>query len=793
MSDTNENVFNQDIEIPSILPVVPLRDMVVFPYMVTPLLVGREFSIKAIDEALSKDRIIFVVSQKNFEENEPTPDQINTVGTVCLILRMLKMPDGRVKILVQGLRKASIVNYTKTISDSPYFEAHISILQDQLPSTPEEEIEVEVLIRTIKDQLQKLVALNKNIPNDIVVIANNIEKSEQFADIIIANLQLKLNQMQELIEILSVKERLRKIVSILNRELQILDMQAKIQREAREEISKAQREYFLKEQLKAVKKELGEKEDSDEIEELRQKIEAANMSEQAKKECLKQLSRLEKMYPDSAEANVIRTYLDWMISLPWSVSSEDKLDIKLVEKALNEDHYDIEDAKKRILEYLAVKKIKNDMKGPILCFVGPPGVGKTSLAKSIARAMGRKLWRISLGGVRDEAEIRGHRRTYVGALPGRIIQGLKQTGTNNPVFVLDEIDKLGSDFRGDPASAMLEVLDPEQNYEFEDHYIGVPFDLSKVFFITTANSTDTIPAPLLDRMEIVRLSGYTTIEKLKIAKKYIIPKQIENHGLKDYNIKFTDKAILSIIENYSKEAGVRNLEKNITAILRKIARQIVESPKKDKTTLYEINVKNLEKYLGIPRFYSSEKLDRDYVGIATGLAWTPVGGDVLFIEALKVKGSGKLILTGSLGDVFKESAQAAVSFARAQYKELNLEEEFYEKYDFHIHVPEGATPKDGPSAGITIACAIISALTNKPVRSDVAMTGEITLTGRVLPIGGLKEKTLAALRAGIKEIIVPFDNKKDVAEIQSQLKIKDVKFYFVKDMKEVLKYALKDE
>ncbi len=793
MNNNNENLINQDIEIPSVLPVVPLRDMVVFPYMVTPLLVGREFSIKAIDEALSKDRMIFAVSQKNFEENEPTVDQINNIGTVCLILRMLKMPDGRVKILVQGLKKASIAHYTKTIKDNAFFEAEVSLLQDQLATNEEEEIEIEVLVRTIKDQLQKLVALNKNIPNDIVVIANNIEKSEQFADIIIANLQLKINQMQELIEILPVKERLKRIVSILNRELQVLDMQAKIQKEAREEISKAQREYFLKEQLKAVKKELGEKEDSDEIEELRQKIETAGMSEQAKKESLKQLARLEKMYSDSAEANVIRTYLDWMVSLPWSISSEDKLDIKLVEKTLNEDHYDIEDAKKRILEYLAVKKLKNDMKGPILCFIGPPGVGKTSLAKSIARAMGRKLWRISLGGVRDEAEIRGHRRTYVGALPGRIIQGLKQAGTNNPVFVLDEIDKLGSDFRGDPASAMLEVLDPEQNYEFEDHYLGVAFDLSKVFFITTANSTDTIPGPLLDRMEVVRLSGYTTIEKMKIAKKYIIPKQIENHGLSDYNVKFTDKAIQSIIENYAKEAGVRNLEKNITSVLRKIAKEIVESPKKDKLVPYEVNIGNLEKYLGIPRFYSNEKLDKDYVGIATGLAWTPVGGDILFIEALKVKGSGKLILTGSLGDVFKESAQAAVSFARAQYKDLNLEEEFYDKYDFHIHVPEGATPKDGPSAGITIACAIISALTNKPVKSNIAMTGEITLTGRVLPIGGLKEKTLAALRAGIKEIIVPFDNKKDVSEIQSQVKLKDVKFYFVKDMREVLKYALKED
>jgi len=792
MSD-KENIVTPDIEIPNILPVVPLRDIVVFPYMVTPLLVGREFSIKAIDEALSKDRMIFAVSQKNFEENEPSVDQINTVGTVCLILRMLKMPDGRVKILVQGLKKASIVRYTKTIQDNPFFEAEISLLQDKLASSEEEEIEIEVLIRTIKDQLQKLVALNKNIPNDIVIIANNIERSEQFADIIIANLQLKVQQMQELIEILSVKERLRKIVSILNRELQVLDMQAKIQREAREEISKAQREYFLKEQLKAVKKELGEKEDSDEIEELKQKIEVSGMSEQAKKECLKQLSRLEKMYSDSAEANVIRTYLDWMVSLPWNISSEDKLDIKLVEKKLNEDHYDIEEAKKRILEYLAVKKLKNDMKGPILCFVGPPGVGKTSLAKSIASAMGRKLWRISLGGVRDEAEIRGHRRTYVGALPGRIIQGLKQTGTNNPVFVLDEIDKLGNDFRGDPASALLEVLDPEQNYEFEDHYLGVPFDLSKVFFITTANSTDTIPSPLLDRMEVVRLSGYTTFEKLKIAKKYIIPKQIENHGLQNYDIKFTDKAIEYIIENYTKEAGVRNLEKNITSILRKIAREIVESAKKDTQIKYEINVKSLEKYLGIPRYSSNQKLDKDYVGIATGLAWTPLGGDILFIEVQKLKGSGKLILTGSLGDVFKESAQAAVSFARAQYEELNLEEDFYNKYDFHIHVPEGATPKDGPSAGITIACAIISTLTNKPVRSDIAMTGEITLTGRVLPIGGLKEKTLAALRAGIKEIIVPFDNKKDVTEIQSQLKIKDVKFYFVKDMKEVLKYALRED
>ena len=776
--------IDEEMDLPESLPVLPLRDIVVFPYMIMPLFVGRDFSIKAIDEALSKDRMIVTLTQKIPDENNPKEDDLYHTGTVCLILRMLKMPDGRVKILTQGLKKVRVKDFKQM---SPYIEAEIEELHDILPDTEKDNMEVEALMRTVKEQLQQLVAYNKNIPNDIVVIANNIDEPDKFTDIIASNIQLKTDVAQELLELPYVGDRLKKLNEILDKELQLLALQTKIQNEAREEISKTQKEYFLREQMRAIKKELGEGDGSDEIEELKEKIKKAKMPSIALKEAKKQLSRLSKMHPDSAEANVIRTYLDWMIAMPWSKTSKEKINIKEVAKILDEDHYDIKDAKTRILEYLSVKKLKKDMKGPILCFVGPPGVGKTSLAKSISRAINRKLVRISLGGVRDEAEIRGHRRTYVGALPGRIIQGLKQAGVKNPVFVLDEVDKLGRDFSGDPSSALLEVLDPEQNSEFEDHYLGVPFDLSEVFFITTANTTETIPSPLLDRMEVIRLSGYTVDEKMKIAKRYIIPRQTKEQGLEPYNIRWTDGAIRKVIESYTKEAGVRNLEKTVSKVLRKIARQIAEGKKIESMT---ITSNLLQKYLGVPYFTVSEMLDRDYVGIATGLAWTAVGGAVLFIEVAKVKGSGKLMLTGSLGDVMKESAQAAVTFARSKYDMLKLEEDFYQRYDLHIHVPEGATPKDGPSAGITIATAIISCLSDIPVKNSVAMTGEITLTGRVLPIGGLKEKTLAALRAGIYDIIVPYENKKDASEIENQIKSKKLKYHFVKNMEEVLKLAL---
>jgi ATP-dependent Lon protease len=698
---------------------------------------------------------------------------------------MIKLPDGRAKILVQGLSKAKIMGFRK---GKAFMEAGIKVIKEEGVKSHEEQMEIEALMKNIRTQLDKLASLDKNIPVDLIIVVNNIDEPNKFTDIVASNIHLRTKVAQEILETLSLRDKLFKLSAFLDKEIQLLVVRDKIQDAAKGEISKTQKEYFLREQLKAIKKELGEEQAGvDETEELKEKIAKAKMPKVAKKEAQKQLSRLSKMHPDSAEATVVRTYLDWMVSMPWSKSTKDYLNIKEVAKVLDEDHYDLREAKDRILEYLSVRKLKKETKGPILCFIGPPGVGKTSLAKSIARAMGRKLSRISLGGMRDEAEIRGHRRTYVGALPGRIIQGLKQAGTNNPVFVLDEVDKLGTDFRGDPASALLEVLDPEQNCEFEDHYLGVPFDLSNVFFITTANTTETIPSPLLDRMEVIKIPGYTVEEKMKIAQRYILPKEIKNNGLEKYNIGFTDSGIKKIIEDYTREAGVRNMEKEVASILRKIARHIAEKATKNKT--FRVTTRNIGRYLGAPKYFTEEKLDKCYTGVTTGLAWTPVGGSIMFIEVVKVKGSGKLMLTGSLGDVMKESAQAAVTYAREHCKGLGLKEDFYQKIDLHIHVPEGATPKDGPSGGVAIASAIISSLSDKPVRNDVAMTGELTLTGRILPVGGIKEKSLAALRAGIKEIIVPLLNKKDVGEVSKEI-VEKVKFHYVEDMTQVIDLVL---
>lgn len=782
MEDIEQQKSEKEIEIPDNLPVLPVRDVVVFPYMILPLFVGREMSIKAIEHSLNTNRMILLLTQKDLNIENPTPEDLYTIGTVGIIMRMLKLPDGRVKILVQGLSKARALSYSQT---EPFFKANIERITEKKPKTLT--IENEAQIRTIKEQLEKAVSLGKTILPDIMGVVENIEDAGRLADLVASNLGLKTEQAQEVLGITDPIQRLKRVSEILEREIELLIVQQKIQSEARGEINKTQREYFLREQLKAIQKELGDiDERAEEINEFRKKIEDAKMPEKVLKEAEKQLKRLEKMHPDSAEAATIRTYLDWMVELPWAKSTTDNLDIKAAKKVLNEDHYDLEKVKERILEYLSVRKLKEDMKGPILCFIGPPGVGKTSLGRSIARALGREFVRMSLGGMRDEAEIRGHRRTYVGALPGRIIQGIKTSGMNNPVFMLDEIDKIGMDFRGDPSSALLEVLDPEQNNAFVDHYLGVPFDLSKVMFITTGNLADTIPQPLKDRMEIIYLSGYTTEEKLGIAKNYLIPKQLGEHGISNKVLKITDSGLRSIISQYTREAGVRNLEREIANLCRKVAKKIAEG--KEKT--FVINAQNIHRYLGVPKYLPEEEMEKDEVGVATGLAWTETGGDIIYVEATTMRGKGHLTLTGQLGDIMKESAQAALSYVRSKSKRLGIKDDLFSKTDLHIHVPAGAIPKDGPSAGITMATAIASALTGKAVNKNIAMTGEVTLRGRVLPIGGLKEKTLAAKRMGIKKIIIPKRNRKDLEDIPKYIK-KDMEFVSVETMDDVLKVALK--
>jgi len=777
-----EQKIDKEVEIPDNLPVLPVRDIVVFPYMILPLFVGREMSIKAIEYSLKANRMVLLVTQKDLNIENPIPEDLFSVGTVAIIMRTLKLPDGRVKILVQGLTKAKALTYSQT---EPFLKAKIEKINDQKPTMLT--IEDEAQIRTVKEQIDKVVSLGKAILPDIMGVVENIEDPGRLADLVASNLGLKTELSQEVLEIIDPIQRLKRVSEILSRETELLTVQQKIQSEARGEIGKTQREYFLREQLKAIQKELGDiDERAEEIKEFRKKIEEAKMPEKVMEEAEKQLKRLEKMHPDSAESATVRTYLDWMVELPWSKSTKDNLDIKAAEKVLNEDHYDLEKVKERILEYISVRKLKEKMKGPILCFIGPPGVGKTSLGKSIARALGREFVRMSLGGVRDEAEIRGHRRTYVGGLPGRITQGIKTAGANNPVFMLDEIDKIGMDFRGDPSSALLEVLDPEQNNSFADHYLAVPFDLSKVMFITTGNLVDTIPSPLRDRMEIIYLSGYTTEEKLGIAKNYLIPKQLFEHGLNSKVLKITDPGLFNIISQYTREAGVRNLEREIANLCRKAAKKIVEG--KEKT--FVIGAQNLHRYLGVVKYLPEEEMEQDEVGVSTGLAWTEAGGDIIYVEATTMKGKGHLTLTGQLGDVMKESAQAALSYVRSRSKKLGIKDDIFSKIDLHIHVPAGATPKDGPSAGITIATSIASALTGRPVNKNIAMTGEVTLRGRVLPIGGLKEKTLAAKRMGIKKIIIPKRNKKDLEDIPKYIK-KDMEFAFAETMDDVLKVALK--
>ena len=772
----------ESIEIPEELPLMAVRDVVIFPSMIIPLFVGREASISAVNEAIAENnRLIALVSQKDGTEEEPSPEDLYSVGVVAIIMRTLKLPDGRLKILIQAITRTQIKEFIQT---SPHFRVKLEPVREEEPT--EVSVEIEALMRNVRENAEKIFSLKGMLTPEISSLLEGVEEPGRLADIVVSNLRLRLSEAQKILETFDPIERLRLVNEVVTRELEVSAMQAKIQSEAKEEMTKTQREYFLREQLRAIKKELGEiDEHAQEIEEFREKILKARMPKEVEAEALKQLRRLELMHPDSAEASVVRTYLEWLAELPWRRSTRDKLDLKAAKRILDEDHYNLEKVKERILEFLAVRKLSKTTKGPIICFVGPPGVGKTSLGRSIARAMGRKFIRISLGGVRDEAEIRGHRRTYIGALPGRIIQGLKTAGTNNPVFMIDEIDKLYADFQGDPSAALLEVLDPEQNSAFVDHYLGVPFDLSRVMFIATANMVDTIPPALRDRMEIIYISGYTAEEKLIIARKYLLPRQAKEHGLSPRILAISDETILKIIEEYTEEAGLRELERQLAALYRKVARRIAEGQKGP----FRISRTNLHKYLGPPRYIPELEQEEDEVGVATGLAWTQYGGEVLYVEASVMVGKGNLILTGQLGEVMKESAQAALSYTRTRAQRLGIDPEFYDKYDIHVHVPAGAIPKDGPSAGVTMAIAMISALTETPVSKDIAMTGEITLRGRVLPVGGIKEKALAALRKKIHRVIIPEKNLKDLEEIPRQMR-RRIEFIPVRHVDQILELTL---
>jgi len=779
------------LEIPDVLPVLPLKDTLIFPYIILPLSITDEDNVQAVDRALATDRMIMLLAQKDETTEHVEADDLFQVGTAATIMRMLKLPDGRIRVLVQGLARARVEHVSQT---DPYLVAKVERLAE--PPAVRRTLEVEALLRSVKEGLERAAGLGKNISPEVMVIAANLEEPGRLADLAASNLDLKVPEGQSILETEDPLERLQKVSELLAREIQVLTMQNEISSQARGEMDRSQREYYLRQQLKAIQEELGEGDElAEEIATYRERAQEKGLSEEAKEELERQIYRLERCHPESAETTILRTYLDWLTALPWSTVSKDDLDLEHARRVLDEDHYDLEKVKERILEYLAVRKLKTDAKGPILCFVGPPGVGKTSLGRSIARALGRKFVRLSLGGVRDEAEIRGHRRTYVGALPGRILQSLRQAESSNPVFMLDEIDKIGSDFRGDPASALLEVLDPEQNTSFSDHYLGVAYDLSRVMFITTANLLEPVQPAFQDRMEVIRLTGYTPEEKLVIARRHLIPKQREANGLGDNDCTVTDDAVRKIVREYTKEAGLRNLERELAAVCRKVAMEVASRAEEDEAKDDEaekpaerIDADRIGELLGPPRHHGEELLDRDRVGVATGLAWTAAGGDLMFIEVVAVPGKGELLLTGQLGEVMKESGQAALSYARAWGNEHDIAGDWFSTRDIHVHAPAGSIPKDGPSAGITIATAILSALADRPVNRRIALTGELTLRGDVLPIGGVKEKVMAAKLAGVEAVILPRLNERELEEVPDPIK-QGLRFHFVDHMDDVLEYA----